>query len=255
MEMYQHIFLKSLVSPGLSTMEAEASACMCVLIHLAASFFFFLPYTTAGVSAAVCTSDDKILLIRRSKAVAEGQGLLDVPGGHPEPADLGLDFPHPPSSSLSNKIESEITASSPTTSSIQASAAPLTPSQEAIVNEIFNSAAQEVADEINIPMTKLGGPIRLLGTVRQRNSAGCPSMAFLIPTVCTAAEVLAYYQEGPKEEEESTELLLLTIQEILNVPSHQLTPSAQGCLFLLFSSTAPPSFSSSSFMSLASNLG
>lgn len=38
-----------------------------------------------GVGAILCTADDQVVLIRRSQKVAEAAGLLDIPGGHPEP--------------------------------------------------------------------------------------------------------------------------------------------------------------------------
>lgn len=38
-----------------------------------------------GVGAVLCTRDHKVVLIRRSHRVAEAGGLLDIPGGHPEP--------------------------------------------------------------------------------------------------------------------------------------------------------------------------
>uniref|UniRef100_A0A8C5CT47 Uncharacterized protein n=1 Tax=Gadus morhua TaxID=8049 RepID=A0A8C5CT47_GADMO len=38
-----------------------------------------------GVGGVLCTSDGKVVLIRRSQRVAEAGGLLDIPGGHPEP--------------------------------------------------------------------------------------------------------------------------------------------------------------------------
>lgn len=38
-----------------------------------------------GVGAVLCTIDENIVLIRRSQKVAEAGGLLDIPGGHPEP--------------------------------------------------------------------------------------------------------------------------------------------------------------------------
>lgn len=38
-----------------------------------------------GVGAVVATSDGDIVLLRRSQKVAEAAGLLDIPGGHPEP--------------------------------------------------------------------------------------------------------------------------------------------------------------------------
>lgn len=38
-----------------------------------------------GVGAILCTADGQVVLIRRSQKVAEAAGLLDIPGGHPEP--------------------------------------------------------------------------------------------------------------------------------------------------------------------------
>lgn len=38
-----------------------------------------------GVGAVVETTDGFVLTLRRSKGVAEGQGRMDAPGGHPEP--------------------------------------------------------------------------------------------------------------------------------------------------------------------------
>lgn len=38
-----------------------------------------------GVGAVLCTDDGQVVLIRRSQEVAEAGGLLDIPGGHPEP--------------------------------------------------------------------------------------------------------------------------------------------------------------------------
>ncbi|XP_035885532.1 uridine diphosphate glucose pyrophosphatase NUDT22 isoform X3 [Phyllostomus discolor] len=38
-----------------------------------------------GVGAALTTADDFLVFLRRSQRVAEAPGLVDVPGGHPEP--------------------------------------------------------------------------------------------------------------------------------------------------------------------------
>lgn len=38
-----------------------------------------------GVGAVLCTCDGQVVFIRRSQKVAEAGGLLDIPGGHPEP--------------------------------------------------------------------------------------------------------------------------------------------------------------------------
>ncbi len=38
-----------------------------------------------GVGAVVATADGDVVLLRRSQKVAEAAGLIDIPGGHPEP--------------------------------------------------------------------------------------------------------------------------------------------------------------------------
>uniref|UniRef100_A0A6I8NM27 Nudix hydrolase 22 n=1 Tax=Ornithorhynchus anatinus TaxID=9258 RepID=A0A6I8NM27_ORNAN len=38
-----------------------------------------------GVGALLATADGRLVLLRRSRTVAEAPGMLDVPGGHPEP--------------------------------------------------------------------------------------------------------------------------------------------------------------------------
>ena len=38
-----------------------------------------------GVGSFVVTSDNYVIFLRRSKLCGEAQGLLDIPGGHPEP--------------------------------------------------------------------------------------------------------------------------------------------------------------------------
>ncbi len=38
-----------------------------------------------GVGIVVETSDGFVVMMERSNTVAEGAGLIDIPGGHPEP--------------------------------------------------------------------------------------------------------------------------------------------------------------------------
>lgn len=38
-----------------------------------------------GVGAVMATADGDVVLLRRSQKVAEAAGLIDIPGGHPEP--------------------------------------------------------------------------------------------------------------------------------------------------------------------------
>lgn len=169
-----------------------------------------------GVSAVVVTSDGQVVLIRRSlKGVAVCQGMLDTPGGHPEPS-------HVPAGE---------------TPAAAAAAIDQGALNDAVRAEVFGSAAAEVVDEINIPLAALGPPL-LLGVVRQVAWGGSPSAAFYIPCSLTATEVRDCYAAGPKEAAESSELLLLDrvrlpafLHESESEPT-ALTPAAEGALTL-----------------------
>jgi hypothetical protein len=160
-----------------------------------------------GVSAVVVTADDHVVLIRRSlRGVAVCPGMIDTPGGHPEPANVtGLE-------------ETEGGGGR----------------GEAILAEVFGSAAAEVSDEVNIPREALGPP-QLLGLVRQLNCGGCPSAAFLIPCSLSAAAVRSCYEAGAREAAESTELLLIGrahLPAFVRDLGTRLAPAAEGSLAL-----------------------
>jgi hypothetical protein len=103
-----------------------------------------------------------------------------------------------------------------------------------VVHELFESARAEVRDEVNLPDAALG-EVRLLGVVRQRNSAGCPSAAFVLPCDGDGDQVLHYYhhQQGAREAFESSAIRLVTREEARQeLVKGSLTPGAQGALQL-----------------------
>jgi len=160
---------------------------------------------------AVHTTDNYLVLLRRSERVAEGQGLLDVPGGHPEPQNVGI-----------------------TTMDLGGEGGPTTTTPQAVVREIFQSAVDEVRDEVNLPESMLG-EVRLMGVVRQSNSGGCPSAALVVQCQCSGEEVMGWYRQGAKEAFESSSLVLLPVDDLLTHGLQQygdMTPGAQGCLKL-----------------------
>ncbi|KAK7922443.1 hypothetical protein WMY93_009345 [Mugilogobius chulae] len=125
-----------------------------------------------GVGTIVCTVDEQIVFIRRSQKVAEASGLLDIPGGHPEPKvvceNLGVKI-------CDEKIISMVMLS-----------------PAAVVSELFSSVCAEVRDEINIPLKFLGEPL-LIGIALNHTSAGRPSAEFYIRDVeLPAASVRCY---------------------------------------------------------------
>ncbi|XP_055018259.1 uridine diphosphate glucose pyrophosphatase NUDT22 isoform X2 [Boleophthalmus pectinirostris] len=111
-----------------------------------------------GVGAVLSTMDDQIVFIRRSHRVAEAGGLLDIPGGHPEPKvvceNLGLKI-------CEDKISMVML------------------SPVAVVTELYSSVCAEIRDEINIPLKFLGEPL-LIGIALNHTSAGRPSAEFYI---------------------------------------------------------------------------
>ncbi|CAM9212534.1 unnamed protein product, partial [Phaeothamnion confervicola] len=171
-----------------------------------------------GVGAVLELSDGNVLLIRRSKHVAEGKGAVDVPGGHPEPKKLGL------------TAESFLGG---------AGGSHRTELQKGCVDEIFDSILEEVVDETNVPRAALSDPL-LLGVVMQRNSAGAPSAAFLVRCALPAAAVLRHYQEGPREAFETTAVLVVHAEELaasgaekwFQAKGLEPTPSCEGAIEL-----------------------
>ncbi|CAN0381894.1 unnamed protein product, partial [Hapterophycus canaliculatus] len=173
-----------------------------------------------GVGAVVETADGFLLSLCRSSGVAEGQGMMGAPGGHPEPKNIGL------TAEVLRGLATK-TIASRRKFGLQAT------------DELFDSAVQEVVDETNVPRSALGEPL-LSGLVRQGNSFGAPTAAFIIPCSLERAEVSTLYAKGAKEAFESTALRTLPASEVIAeggsawFASRGLTatPSFQGALEL-----------------------
>jgi len=170
-----------------------------------------------GVSALLCTADGDLIFISRSvKGCADFQGYIDTPGGHSEPANVGLAFPPAPSPDLPPNGEASALL------------------RRQICHEIFSSSAQEVADEVGVPLEKLAPPL-LLGLVRQLDFGALPSATFLVQCNCNTADVHTYYASGPKEIDESTGLVVVKKSELaafLATTGVKLAPAARGSLAL-----------------------
>ncbi|KAF4009847.1 hypothetical protein G4228_001006 [Cervus hanglu yarkandensis] len=104
-----------------------------------------------GVGAALATADDFLVFLRRSGQVAEAPGLVDVPGGHPEPQALC-----PGDNPLHKDLPGEL-----------------------VVHELFSSVLQEICDEVNVPPLTLSQPL-LLGITCNETSAGRASAEFYV---------------------------------------------------------------------------
>ncbi|XP_029020615.1 uridine diphosphate glucose pyrophosphatase NUDT22 isoform X2 [Betta splendens] len=176
-----------------------------------------------GVGAVLCTVDGQVVLIRRSQRVAEAGGLLDIPGGHPEPKVV--------CERLGQKVSEELI-----------SVSMMQQKSEAVVSELFSSVCAEIRDEVNIPLSSLGQPI-LMGVALNHTSAGRPSAEFYVRCSITSDEVRQLYWKGGAEAHESTDIVFLSRTEVLELNSRsplwsELCPSAKGAV-LLFQTVKP----------------
>uniref|UniRef100_A0A8C3ZRE0 Nudix hydrolase domain-containing protein n=2 Tax=Denticeps clupeoides TaxID=299321 RepID=A0A8C3ZRE0_9TELE len=166
-----------------------------------------------GVGAVMTTADHQVVLLRRSQRVAEATGLLDIPGGHPEPKTL-------------------CEGASEACISIDL----LRGKEKAVVAEIFMSVCAEIRDEVNVPLSSLGEPV-LLGIALNHTSAGRPSAEFCVRCSLTAKEVQEFYWRGGPEAHESTDIMFLTEKDLLCLDESaplwsELCPSAKGAVML-----------------------
>lgn len=112
----------------------------------------------------------------------------------------------------------------------------LRPRSEAVVSELFSSICAEIRDEVNVPLTSLGEPV-LMGVALNHTSAGRPSAEFYISCSLTSDEVRKLYWKGGAEAHESTDIVFLSKNDMLQLNrSHplwsELCPSAKGAMLL-----------------------
>ncbi|XP_069500960.1 uridine diphosphate glucose pyrophosphatase NUDT22 [Ambystoma mexicanum] len=160
-----------------------------------------------GVGALVHTSDDHFVFLRRSQEVGEAPGLIDIPGGHPEPKAVVAGVPEE-----SIRLEDL--------------------SEELVVQELFSSVLGEIRDEVNLPLQVLSQPV-LLGIARNTTSAGRASAEFYVRCSLSSEQVQQYYLIGGPEAQESTSIVFIKRQDILRLEENEdfwkeLCPSAKG---------------------------
>ncbi|XP_072251656.1 uridine diphosphate glucose pyrophosphatase NUDT22 [Leuresthes tenuis] len=170
-----------------------------------------------GVGAVLCTVDGQVVFIRRSQKVAEARGLLDIPGGHPEPKAV--------CEKLGQSGNEE-----------QISVVMMQRRPDAVVSELFSSVCAEIRDEVNVPLTSLGAPV-LMGVALNHTSAGRPSAEFFVSCSLTSDEVRKLYWKGGAEANESTDVVFLSRTEVFQLSRScplwsELCPSAKGAVLL-----------------------
>nr|XP_046261282.1 uridine diphosphate glucose pyrophosphatase NUDT22 [Scatophagus argus] len=168
-----------------------------------------------GVGAILCTDDGQVVLIRRSQKVAEAGGLLDIPGGHPEPKVV------------CERLGQAVCEERISVDMMQ---------QRLVVAELFSSVCAEIRDEVNIPLISLGEPV-LMGVALNHTSAGRPSAEFYVSCSLTSDEVRKLYWKGGAEAHESTDIAFVSTTEVLQLDRSsplwsELCPSAKGAVLL-----------------------
>ncbi|NP_001006069.1 uridine diphosphate glucose pyrophosphatase NUDT22 [Danio rerio] len=166
-----------------------------------------------GVGAVLATADGDVVLLRRSQKVAEAAGLLDIPGGHPEPKMV-----------CPGVSEEDICVEL------------LQGKERAVVSEIFSSVCAEISDEVNVPVSSLSKPL-FMGIALNHTSAGRPSAEFYVRCTLTTEEVRDFYRRGGPEANESTDILFLSRAKMLQLNERsplwsEMCPSAKGAVLL-----------------------
>ncbi|XP_006901596.1 PREDICTED: nucleoside diphosphate-linked moiety X motif 22 [Elephantulus edwardii] len=160
-----------------------------------------------GVGAALATADDFLVFLRRSRQVAEAPGMVDVPGGHPEPQTLC-----PGHSPRHEDLPGAL-----------------------VVRELFSSVLQEICDEVNLPPLTLSKPL-LLGIACNETSAGRASAEFFVECSLTSEQVRNHYLSGGPEAHESTGIIFVETQSVRRLQEAEiwteLCPSAKGAVLL-----------------------
>uniref|UniRef100_A0A673L556 Nudix (nucleoside diphosphate linked moiety X)-type motif 22 n=1 Tax=Sinocyclocheilus rhinocerous TaxID=307959 RepID=A0A673L556_9TELE len=146
-----------------------------------------------GVGAVMATADGDVVLLRRSQKVAEAAGLLDIPGGHPEP-----------------KVR-------------------YTESYSLLPSSCFLSIFLLL--QVNVPVSSLSKPV-FMGIALNHTSAGRPSAEFYVRCTLTTEDVRDFYRHGGPEAHESTEILFLS-RAVSRAPLwSEMCPSAKGAVLL-----------------------
>ncbi|XP_069036701.1 uridine diphosphate glucose pyrophosphatase NUDT22 [Lepisosteus oculatus] len=164
-----------------------------------------------GVGGVVVTADGLVVFLRRSLKVGEAPGLIDIPGGHPEP----------------KTVAPEVSEDSITVEQLCG---------RRVVRELFSSVLTEIRDEVNVPLACLSEPV-LLGIALNHTSAGRPSAEFYIRCTLTSADVRELYWQGGPEAQESTNIVFIGREEVLRLDTSaplwsELCPSAKGAVLL-----------------------
>ncbi|XP_042210765.1 uridine diphosphate glucose pyrophosphatase NUDT22-like [Homarus americanus] len=134
---------------------------------------------TLGVGVLLMTKDGHLVVTRRAGWTGEYPGALDRPGGHPEPGRVFT-------SGGSLKPEDDNWEV-----------------DDAVLDEVWSSAAQEVEDELGVARSQMSD-LTLMGMDLNREAGGRPSLEFFTKLELSSSEMTEVYSRGCQAEVDET---------------------------------------------------
>ncbi|CAF1708809.1 nudix hydrolase 9 [Brassica napus] len=143
-----------------------------------------------GNAAVIETSDQKIIVLRRSDNVGEFPGHYVFPGGHPEPMSVGID---------SHQLEKDGEGLN-----------------KKVTQEMFDSITREVVEETGIPASSLSSPLFIGISRRELNVR--PAMFFFIKCSHHSDDIPRLYSSA-EDAFESTQLHTVSLEVLKTMTS------------------------------------
>lgn len=192
-----------------------------------------------GVEALVVTADEKLVLFRRSKFVAEMPGWWCCPGGHCEPSNVvtrlttatvidDLVKGVPLRLDASNTAEADAERHCEIADVFERHADLVA---SAVVAELFESIVDEVCDETGAPRDSLvcEGLCGIVANVETRK----PDAIFIVRCSLSAADLDAHFKQGGMKDayEADGDLLFVAVSDAEDVVGRlQITPPSLACI-------------------------
>lgn len=160
-----------------------------------------------GNAAIVETADNQVLLLRRSGAVGEVSHVTVLPGGHPEPAEIGL-------TCLEDWRAGRVHAAA---------------WSKRARRELWDSVLREVIEETGVPRDALCEPLCLGLSRRIVNHR--PVATFVVQCSLPAAHVVELYRSGMvQDRDESTGIFTLPREDFVRQALAEANPLGMvGC--------------------------
>merc|ERR1712131_30969 len=147
-----------------------------------------------GVNGVLRTSDGYIIITKRAEWVGEHPGMLDTPGGHPEPSAVDPMYDLKVNSQEVFKNVGDM-------------------DKKKVIKELFKSQQEEMELEFNIESKDLSYPV-LYSIGRIRSGNGRPVFYYFIQANRTKDEIASSWSKGGNETDESTKMFFIQETEL-----------------------------------------